>query len=73
MLFVFGFSICQTNLVSALLNVNIPAGAAEVWCRAVLPAEPEDDVPHRVHDAAARPAALLLLLLGQSWKMIDHY
>ena len=31
----------------------------------VLPAEPEDDVPHGVHDAAGHPATLLLLLLGQ--------
>ena len=31
-----------------------------------VPAEPEDHVPHGVHDAAAHRAALLLLLLGES-------
>ena len=33
----------------------------------MLPAEPEDDVPHGVHDAAPNTITLLLLLLRNAW------
>ena len=65
----FGFSISLTNLASAqgILNRRYFCHL----CREGLPAEPEDDVPHGVHDTAGHPATLLLLLLGQTWNILN--
>ena len=52
------------------LNINISAAAGSGG-GGVVPAEPEDDVPHGVHDTAGHPATLLLLLLGQTWNILN--
>ena len=52
-----------------LTNDEVKSRNIHIYERRVcrVPAEPKDDIPHCVHDAAPHTVTLLLLLLRNSW------